>query len=714
MRLHEAIRNLNIGLDTAAEFLASKGMPLEDRNLNVRLRDMQCSLLYREFGYKPQAKQLRSSVAHEKPEVQAVLNEIHQRHSKPTKKQATIETKADKKAKRKLLIEQELKQIVGQKVKIKVKGFASKVLYTKGYGNLFIEGRVHLSDVYYNGIELSTYCAEGLLKTCSGKKEFTVLEPRVEVTGSKNGTYARLRYEVCPEQSWQKQFDKLVPGKEIKGYVIDVTREQYIVKCSLHEGYFIWGAVDKNEYFDDYEITNAITVCIKHIGSNLFAPIIFQSNLKEKEPFLEDVNWETETNNDDKKDSSNDDNDFIRWRESQKKELDLQRELLQAAPYNYNKEDRAASNSTDGLKTHEAEYNSQDEIKSIRCEATFFDDYEVKGHSLDEYLYKNESISFNKYLSISGSIVLRYKLLIALADLVSAYHNANLVLGNMNPANFEVVSDEPIVVRMQDDSSASYKTNMMHMQESFPYIAPEVRHHLSPITPMSECYSFASFVYQMLTGKEFSLTNDYSDTIYVASSVRDILFQSLSNDPMQRPKMNYWRDSLRNGLDELMYCSQCNQWHVLNSSGTCTTCKNKSNLLICLKVGYYGDAEIYNYRQNTIEKKPTLIGKAKGNVIITENTSKILYGYHFGVLSKKDQPIAVITITQCNSNKDITLHIIPMSGTAFTLLDDNYTPIDEAFEDATDIDINGEELYSTMFLVESETFNNKILKLCHI
>ena len=51
MRLHEAIRNLNIGLDTAADFLASKGMPLEDRNLNVRLRDMQCSLLYREFGY---------------------------------------------------------------------------------------------------------------------------------------------------------------------------------------------------------------------------------------------------------------------------------------------------------------------------------------------------------------------------------------------------------------------------------------------------------------------------------------------------------------------------------------------------------------------------------------------------------------------------------------------------------------------------------------
>ena len=101
-------------------------------------------------------------------------------------------------------------------------------------------------------------------------------------------------------------------------------------------------------------------------------------------------------------------------------------------------------------------------------------------------------------------------------------------------------------------------------------------------------------------------------------------------------------------------------------------------------------------------------------MIITENTSKILYGYHFGILSRKDQPIAVITITQCNSNKDITLHIIPMSGTTFTLLDDSYTPIDEAFEDATDIDINGEELYRTMFLVKSKSFNNKILKLCQI
>jgi len=48
MRLHEAIRNLNIGLDTAAEFLASKGMPLGENGgypptKNGDIRSLLCA-----------------------------------------------------------------------------------------------------------------------------------------------------------------------------------------------------------------------------------------------------------------------------------------------------------------------------------------------------------------------------------------------------------------------------------------------------------------------------------------------------------------------------------------------------------------------------------------------------------------------------------------------------------------------------------------------
>ena len=131
-------------------------------------------------------------------------------------------------------------------------------------------------------------------------------------------------------------------------------------------------------------------------------------------------------------------------------------------------------------------------------------------------------------------------------------------------------------------------------------------------------------------------------------------------------------------------------------------------------MGNYGETEIYNIEQNVMEKMPTIIGSPKGDVIITENTSKILYGYHFGAITKKDLPIAVITVTQCNSNKDVTLHIIPISGAVFTPLADNFMPGGEPFEDATDVEVGGDELFRTMFLVESNTFNNKILKLCHI
>lgn len=714
MRLHEASRNLNIGIDTIADFLISMGMPLEDRNLNSRLRDEQCSMLYKVFGNKPQFKPKRIYTSREKAEVQAVLDELHHKHSKNTPKQSSKETKASKKAKRKRQREEELRQLRGQKVKLKIKWFYNQILYTKGFENLFTEGRVQLSDVYYAGNRLNGYWAEYLLKSCKTKTEFIVVEPQV-VIGNDNNTYARLRYDITPDTSWQYLFEHLRPGMEFVGKVIDINDHQYVVKYSLNSNYFIWGYINKEEYAIGYDVNSTICVRIKSIASNLFAPFVFTSKtqfqeIKEPSPYSE---------NESKNNPSNDDNDFIKWRENQRKELDNQREQLRAAVFGNSQRDFIEGNTTGANKKPEiciddTNSQSQKQVKTIKCEATFFEDYEVKGLKLNDFLYNKKAKTFEIFLNSTGSIVLRYKLLIALADLINAYHNANLILGDIDPSNFELISNDPLVLKMLDDSGTNYKTNMIHSSEDMHFIAPEVQQHLSPVTPMSECYSFASLVYQMLTGEEYNITNDFRKTIYVAPSVLDILFQSLGTDAMLRPKMSKWSDALRLGLDELVYCSQCHQWHILNSSGCCSLCNNKSYLSVSLQVGNYGEAERYCVEQNRMEIKPTIVGKTNGNLIITENTSKILYGYHFGMSVKKDQPIAVVTITRCNSNKDITLHIIPISGVMFTSLDDNYNQKDEPFEDETDIEITGEKLYQTMFLVESESFNNKILKLCHI
>ena len=51
MRLHEALTRFNVGLETAAQFLASRRMPLKSKNVNSRIREFQASALSREFGY---------------------------------------------------------------------------------------------------------------------------------------------------------------------------------------------------------------------------------------------------------------------------------------------------------------------------------------------------------------------------------------------------------------------------------------------------------------------------------------------------------------------------------------------------------------------------------------------------------------------------------------------------------------------------------------
>ena len=50
IRLNKALKELNVGINTAAEFLQKKGKPLEDATPNAKLTDEQYDLLVKEFG----------------------------------------------------------------------------------------------------------------------------------------------------------------------------------------------------------------------------------------------------------------------------------------------------------------------------------------------------------------------------------------------------------------------------------------------------------------------------------------------------------------------------------------------------------------------------------------------------------------------------------------------------------------------------------------
>lgn len=423
--------------------------------------------------------------------------------------------------------------------------------------------------------------------------------------------------------------------------------------------------------------------------------------------------------------STESDKDFIEWRENQKRELEAQREQLskallghtsnpQTEKPNVTSSTPSRSSASQIFESESKKLSKKKEPQEYECEAHFIEDYTAKNQKISDFIYHDKSVPFDKFLQNTGSIVLRYKLLVALSDFIAQYHKKNQIIGDINLSNFEIVSDEPLSLRMINDDMVNYKTNMIHQREGLHYLAPEVKHHLSPVTQMSESYSFALIVILMLTGEQYQGKGEFGKSSYLTDNVIELLCQSLASDPSSRPKIEKWSYALREGLDGLVYCNQCQQWYAPKQSACCSRCKNKTKFAISLQVGLYGNAEVYNVEQNIMEYRTTMIGNSKGNVILTESTSKVLNGHVFGLTQNKEIAVAVISITQCNSNHDVTLHVIPIPGNRFTLLDSNYQQKGDSFDKSTDIEIHGEELYKTMFLVESKVIKNKILKICHI
>ena len=56
-RLNKALKELNVGINTVAEFLQKKGNPLEDASINAKITDEQYDILLKEFGSDKQKKQ---------------------------------------------------------------------------------------------------------------------------------------------------------------------------------------------------------------------------------------------------------------------------------------------------------------------------------------------------------------------------------------------------------------------------------------------------------------------------------------------------------------------------------------------------------------------------------------------------------------------------------------------------------------------------------
>lgn len=93
-RLNKALKELNVGINTVAEFLQKKGYPLEDASINAKISDEQYAMLLKEFGSDMQKQQETRLNIKKRKEIE--LQEKAERRAKGKEDQAKREAEAQK------------------------------------------------------------------------------------------------------------------------------------------------------------------------------------------------------------------------------------------------------------------------------------------------------------------------------------------------------------------------------------------------------------------------------------------------------------------------------------------------------------------------------------------------------------------------------------------------------------------------------------------
>ena len=79
VRLNKALKELNVGINTVAEFLQKKGLALQDATPNAKITDEQYALLQKEFGEdKKQNAETKQKIQNQKVKEQQEKKERQQ------------------------------------------------------------------------------------------------------------------------------------------------------------------------------------------------------------------------------------------------------------------------------------------------------------------------------------------------------------------------------------------------------------------------------------------------------------------------------------------------------------------------------------------------------------------------------------------------------------------------------------------------------------
>lgn len=319
--------------------------------------------------------------------------------------------------------------------------------------------------------------------------------------------------------------------------------------------------------------------------------------------------------------------------------------------------------------------------------------------NITHFLWNSKIDNFAKWFIETGGIKKRLGILISIAEQLANYHRQNKVYKELVPEYIDIESTKQGVkaILPKTDYFVSGFENIFINAD---YAAPEVVNRRMPNTPMSDCYSFAILVHEILAfchpfvgdvviqGKYSMdaamrgllpwiddrndsinrLTRRKYDCFFTTPKIRQLFIQTFDDgkdDPIRRPSMYQWLDALYDASSHLKYCPHCNTDYIYYTKDDCCPfCDEKQVFPIAVVIQHIDkkfSKDTYTFSETEKELYPDI-----EDVLLVNKQNKLYVNTkHLMTNTMTVQNVLSIEVISSDGENNVSVILEPLNGNSF-------------------------------------------------
>lgn len=338
------------------------------------------------------------------------------------------------------------------------------------------------------------------------------------------------------------------------------------------------------------------------------------------------------------------------------------------------------------------------EVTKPVTQSTSVNSFKEENHNITYYRWSSQPDDFDEWFISTGGVKRRLQILLELAKTLATYHRCNKVYKDLVPEyiNVQVSKDDSVKVSIPETNYLYSGLGNIFIYAS--HSAPEVVNRRMPNTPMSDCYSFAILVHELLefchpfvgdkvignhdlltdafrgrfswvddpNDSSNRLTRRYYDRFYTTVAIRELFKKTFiegKDFPMARPSMFEWVDALQEAFDHIKYCSHCKTGYLYFDDDICPFCDDEPTFPVIVELAYLDkkwDNDLCCFKEDEME----VYDEPIGSFVVNGNTSLQITSQHLLADTVNIKGILSIQVVS-EDNQNITVVMTPLNDFSF-------------------------------------------------